>query len=473
MDQLRSQRGLIRYRHFFNRERVVLVSPKAHFEVLSTKTYDFQKPPEARVALSRTAGHGILVAEGEEHKRQRKNLMPAFKYQHVRDLYPVFWEKSNDMVNAVTKELGEKERQADDDGAMATNSKGSVLDFGNWLSRCTLDIIGVAAMGVNFDAINDPNNDLNQHYRRVFAGAGTPIARFLLFASLVIPPSILRMLPLKRNEEINTASDFIRSTCRNMVKEKMAKMAASDKEASPVDKDILSVALESGGFTTENLVDQMMTFLAAGHETTSTATGWALLELAQRPELQAELRKEIRAQLPSPSSTSGVPLTADLMDRSVPLLHAVCNEVLRYHAPVPITRRVAVKDTTILNHPIPKGTTVFIVPWAVNFSKEQWGEDALEFKHERWLGDDKVKAHNGGAESPFSNMTFLHGPRSCIGMGFAKAEIACLLAAVLGRFEFEMPGDGSGTTDLTDVQTGVVARPRKGVKLRVRVVGGW
>ena len=459
--------GLIRYKHLFNRERVLLISPKAHSEVLVTKSYEFVKPLEARQTLGRLLGVGILVAEGEEHKQQRKNLMPAFKYQHVRDLYPVFWEKSADMANALAEEL---RRVTKSGGAeVDTNAKGTVMNFGNWLSRCTLDIIGVAGMGFDFNAIHDPNNELNNLYRTVFAGNVTAGARFLFFASVVVPARLLQLLPIRRNAEVAHAAGAIRSTSRKLIQDKQAKMSSSANDQDSVsNKDILSVALSSGGFSVENLVDQTMTFLAAGHETTATATSWALLELAQHPELQANLRAEIRAQLPSPTDTSsGIPLTADLMDKSVPLLHAVCAEVLRYHAPVPMTRRIASRDTTILGQPIPKGTSVFIVPWAVNFSQEQWGPDALRFRPERWLGEGK--AHSGGAESNFSNLTFLHGPRSCIGMGFAKAEFACLLAAVVGRFEFELaPG-----VDVGQVQAGIVARPKHGVKLRARVVEGW
>ena len=465
--------GLIRYMHLGNKERILLTSPKAHSEVLVTKSYDFQKPADARVTLGRLLGVGVLLAEGEEHKHQRKNLMPAFKYHHIRDLYSVFWEKSAQMVNLVTQEI--KDGKAGTD----TNDKGTVIQFENWLSRCTLDIIGIAGMGFDFNAINNPDTELNNHYRTVFGGQSSSAARMLMFLGMIIPPRLIRLLPLERNNTISDAAKSIRSISRKLIKDKQAALAANPDQQN---KDILSVALESGAFTVENLVDQTMTFLAAGHETTATATSWALLELAQRPKLQADLRAEIRAQLPSfaPDTTSNIPMTADLLDKSVPLLHAVCSEVLRYHAPVPMTRRETSVDTSILGHPVPKGTNVFIVPWAVNFSTEQWGADALEFKPERWLdshshgheqGQGQSKAHSGGAESNFSNLTFLHGPRSCIGMSFAKAEFACLLAAVVGRFEFQI-ADPEGW-DIGDVVTGIVARPRGGVKLRMKVVEGW
>jgi cytochrome P450 len=92
--------------------------------------------------------------------------------------------------------------------------------------------------------------------------------------------------------------------------------------------DILSVALESGGFTDENLIDQLMTFLAAGHETTASAMTWATYLLAKHPEVQARLRAEIRENLPSISDTDTAVSSSDI--GRLPYLSAFCNEVLRY-----------------------------------------------------------------------------------------------------------------------------------------------
>lgn len=102
-------------------------------------------------------------------------------------------------------------------------------------------------------------------------------------------------------------------------------------------------------------------------------------------------------------TTDIAPITAELLD-SLPHLHAVCNEVLHLSLPAGLTKRVAVRDTTILGRHVPKGMEVMIVMRAINKSRELWGEDAGEFQPERWL-----QSNNGGAESSFSFMTFLHG----------------------------------------------------------------
>ena len=319
--------------------------------------------------------------------------MPAFQYRHIKDLYPTFWGKSAEMVKVVTKVIKEDENK-DPQG-------GSVIDFADWLSRCTLDIIGIAGMGYNFNAIYDPNAELNHTYRSVFTPSSQ--AKLLAFLGQIIPIPLLRLLPLKRNDDIASAAATIRGVSRRLIQEKQRRLADVEKR-DEVGKDILSVALASGGFTVENLVDQTMTFLAAGHETTATATQWALVALSQHPEMQTRLRDEIREILPSLDEDTR--MTAELMD-SLPYLHAVCSEVLRFHAPVPFTRREAARDTTICGQFVPKGTNIAIVPWAVNFSKELWGEDAEEFNPDRWLGEKRK--NSGGAESNYSNLTFLHG----------------------------------------------------------------
>ncbi|KAK5132899.1 hypothetical protein LTR04_004812, partial [Oleoguttula sp. CCFEE 6159] len=231
--------GLIRYKFLFNKERVLLTSPKALGEVLVTKNYEFIKPPHLRSGLGRILGIGILLAEGEEHKRQRKLLSPAFAFRHVKDLYPLFWSKSIESVAAMTASI----KQA----SGTTEKPSNIIEIGNWASRATLDIIGVAGLGQDFHAIEDPDNELNQTYRSLFSPGRA--ARVLQLAGMFLPFWLLKRLPVKRNDEIEAASNLIKRTCYDLVQAKKAKMAKGER----TDNDILSVALESGGFSDEDL----------------------------------------------------------------------------------------------------------------------------------------------------------------------------------------------------------------------------
>ncbi len=123
----------------------------------------------------------------------------------------------------------------------------------------------------------------------------------------------------------------------------------------------------------------------------------------------------------------------------MPYLNAVCNEALRLYPAAPVTSRVAIRDTTILGHHIPKHTFLFAVPWATNRNPELWGPDSEDFVPERWIDKETGRTTmNGGASSNFSFLTFLHGPHSCIGEKFARAELRVLLATIIGNFEMEM-----------------------------------
>lgn len=225
---------------------------------------------------------------------------------------------------------------------------------------------------------------------------------------------------MQRNADIYAAARLIRAMCADLIKEKKEKLARKEL----VDLDILSVALESGAFSDENLIDQLMTFLAAGHETTASAMTWATYLLAKHPEVQARLRAEVREHLPPISSPEDTTTVSSMDIDRMTYLNAVCNEVLRYFSPVPLTLRVAACDTSIQGQFVPKGTQIMLVPWAVNKSVSLWGDDALEFNPDRWIpksSNDK-QAASGGATSNFAFLSFLHGPRSCIGLSFAKAE---------------------------------------------------
>ena len=381
--------------------------------------------------------------------------MPAFAYRHIKDLYPVFWSKSREMVLAMTSSM---ERAKP--GPIEDIKQAPVVEVAGWTSRAALDIIGLAGMGQDFNAIQDPNAELSTTYRKVFQPSRQ--AQFLGILGLFIPFWLLRALPVKRNEDIETAANTVKKVCRQLIRQKKLKL---DNKEKRVDVDILSVALESGGFTEENLVDQMMTFLAAGHETTATSMVWAIHALCLNPQFQTRLRDEIRAHLPSIDDVEATVTDQDL--ERLPFLHAVCNEVLRVHAPVPLTLREAANDTSILGQPVPKGTRIIIAPWAVNLSTTLWGPDAAAFNPDRWMGPGR--ANSGGADSNYAFLTFLHGPRSCIGQAFAKAEFACLLASLVGRYEMALEDP---VRDI-EIKGGITARPKDGLMVRMRRIEGW
>ncbi|KAE8151190.1 cytochrome P450 [Aspergillus avenaceus] len=445
--------GMIRYYISINLERILPVGPKALSELLVQKAYEFPKPGFIRAALRRLAGgHGLLLVEGDDHKKQRKNLLPAFSYRHVKELYPVFWTKSVEMVKGIEDELRDR-----------VNPEDKVIQMGNWASRAALDIVGLAGMDHDFQSLRDPENELTRTYKNILAEPPLYWKIILLMALLFGDPAFVHDLPLGRNKSAQESSDIIRDVARQMIRQKRTKL----ENGTPTkDVDIVSVALQSGNFTEEELVDQMMTFLGAGHETTSTALQWCVYVLCNHPDVQTRLREEVRTNLPSISTENPEPLCAATLD-SLPYLNAFCNEVLRFHPSVPATIRAASRDTTICGQYVPKGTLFLVCPELINKSKELWGPDADKFDPERWLGPGR--ANNGGANSNFANLTFLQGPRSCIGQGFAKAELACLVATVVGKFHMQLEDPDAPLV----VRESATVCPKDGVLARMTPLEGW
>lgn len=379
--------------------------------------------------------------------------MPAFAYRHVKDLYPVFWAKSTKLVNALMAVVNKE-----DPGVPL--SETPVIEIGNWGSRAALDIIGVAGMGKDFNAIDNPETELNRTYRKVFEP--TKSGQILNLMGFFLPQWLIRAIPVSHNNNIIEASETIKKVARGLIRAKKEKLERTEKRT---EVDILSVAIESGGFSEEDLVNQMMTFLAAGHETTATTLIWAFYCLGQNLSMQTRLREEIRCSLPSLYDKDAV-MSSEVLDKCQ-YLHAVCNEVLRLYSPVPATLRETSCNTTIQNSFIPKGTTVILPIKAINTNTKFWGADADKFNPDRWMGSGKT--NTGGAQSNYAFMTFLHGPRSCIGQAFAKAEFACLLASVVGRFEFELEDKDKEI----EIGTGITAKPKGGLNVRMRPLDGW
>ena len=152
--------------------------------------------------------------------------MPAFAFRHVKDLYPVFWGKSQEMTDQIAAAIR----------SQRPDEFSSVVDISDWASRATLDIIGLAGMGKDFDSLSNPQNELNQTYRQLFAGGrGAQLVQLLLG---LLPHWLAVRLPLKRNQEIGNAVRTIKKFARDLIRDKRAALATG----SATGIDILSVA---------------------------------------------------------------------------------------------------------------------------------------------------------------------------------------------------------------------------------------
>jgi cytochrome P450 len=209
------------------------------------------------------------------------------------------------------------------------------------------------------------------------------------------------------------------------------------------------------GMTAEQLRDEVLTLLLAGHETTAVALSWAWWELGRHPEVRAELDRELARD------STRLALREAAWDR-LPFTRAVFAETLRLHPPAYVTARRATTDVDLGGHRIPRGTGILIAPYALHRDPRSW-PDPLAWTPQRWLDaagafDEDAPGHPRGAYLPFGA-----GPRICIGAGFATMEAVLLLAGLASSWRPEIaPGYDPGE------QPAVTLRPRHGIPAVLR-----
>ncbi|CCM05367.1 uncharacterized protein FIBRA_07582 [Fibroporia radiculosa] len=404
----------IKYKGLFNRDIVYTVDPRALNHILSHST-DYPKPELVRFSLSQFLGEGLLFVENDQHRQQRRIMNPAFGPAQIRELAEIFFEKAIQLRDAWSHEI-------------AKHSEPAKIEVLGWLTKTTLDVIGLAGFDYDFDTlnINGKPNELYQAFQVIFGKAALrpsviPMLKYLF------PP--LRVIPDIGQRRIARARAVMDRIALKLVREKKADIAsaagadkAGTKPARLQSRDLLTLLLkanvgadipESQRLSDSDVIAQIPTFLVAGHETTSNATSWGLYALALAPAVQSKLREELWA----------VPTDSPSMDelQALPLLDAVVRETLRLHAPVPFTVRVAVRDDVI-----PLGTPYTDLRGQVHDS----------IRPERW---DAMPEAAQSIPGVWGNMmTFLGGPRSCIGFRFTLIEMKAIMFTLLRAFEFEL-----------------------------------
>lgn len=200
------------------------------------------------------------------------------------------------------------------------------------------------------------------------------------------------------------------------------------------------------------------------HDTTATSVAWSLHLLSKYPKVQEKLRAEIREHMPflfDPETREDF----DRLDKAdvdqLPYLDNVCRESLRYIPSIPMTVRQAIADDKLGEYHIPAGTTIYMLANAINRLPQYWGPTANDFDPERW--DNLPPTYTTNAF-----MTFLQGPRGCIGRKFAEVEMKMLLCTLLSVFKFERDMSVEDPEDLKMWR--LVLRPRDGVSLMTTAI---
>ncbi|KAF9359184.1 hypothetical protein BGX26_012959 [Mortierella sp. AD094] len=432
--------GIISYCGLGNSRRVFVADPKAIQHVFNTHSYNYPKTPRTVRLLSQVIGYGVLLVEGDVHKKQRKMLNPAFSIKHIKEMVPLMSIPSELMAKMWLERVDQ------------SNEKGVEFDITTDLGRATLDIIGLAGFGYDFNALTDPDNELSIAYRELFYSTSnlSQLLRAFIpyYTSLPTPDNNRRWAAINAIDRVST----------RLIAEKRAQALTEDPTVGPdgeqiESKDLMSIlirgnesvgSLEDGKLTDTELKDQILTFLAAGHETTSVTVTWMLHVLSINPEVQTRVRDEFLTEIGKPQAGKSPSYEAL---NALPYLNACVKELLRFIPPVPITSRVAAQDDNILGYDIPKGTPIFIAPATLHKLKSVYGEDAEEFKPERWMDPATLpdglttKTKFVTPDMHWAYQPFLTGPRNCIGSKFALIETKILMYHILTQLEFyPVPG---------------------------------
>ncbi|KAJ7241331.1 cytochrome P450 [Mycena haematopus] len=333
----------------------------------------------------------------------------------------------------------------------------------------TLDVIGQAGFNYRFDALEADGkpNELNDAFTELFHSPYANRYAGFRLAQGIAP--ILQLVPGPGWTLLRAARNKMSGIGKQIVNKSKAGIRASEGEKTlGARRDLLSTLLKANMSTSipeshrlddAEMVGQIPTFFFAGHETTSLATSWALHALSAHPTAQSKLREELF------TLSTDNPTMDEL--NSLPYLEAVVREMMRVHAPVVNTQRMAMQDDILPlakpyidkdgkahdSLPIPKGQRIHIPILAINTDKEIWGEDAGEFRPERW---EKIPDSVSAIPGVWANLlTFFAGPHNCIGFRFSLVEIKALLFTLVRAFEFEEAVKGG----IGRVTVGLLQRP--------------
>lgn len=238
--------GLIRFPGVFNQDLLLLTNPRTLGEVLVHKAYDFEKPLGVRDLLRIILGNGLIVTEGDVHKFQRKHIIPSFRLRHIKELYPIFWSKASELKDRITADLMQKP------------NGDQVVEINGWANKVTIDVIGLATMGRNFNTLHHSGDELIKDYEEILEPTKEKTLYFLVH--FIFPRWFIAMWPWKLNKRLRATTSSLRHVCIQLVKDKKALL----KQDSENQVDILSLLIKSNDFSDEMLVDQLLTFLAAG-----------------------------------------------------------------------------------------------------------------------------------------------------------------------------------------------------------------
>jgi cytochrome P450 len=364
----------------------------AHLERALVDDRDaFGKADDFRVAF----GTGLVATEGEQWTRQRGTLQPFFARDSVRSY-----------VDGMAEQV---------DRRVARWTPGERVDIQRETRDLTLDVLFATLFGRELAV--DGDEEIREAAGRLhdwFAPTSYPLPTWV---------------PTPARRRFRAGRERLRGVATDLLDE-----AAADPPASPADADdllstLVAVRERAGAgatMTDEEIRDQLVTLIFAGHDTTASALSLAFYELARHPTVRDRVHAEV-------DGLDGPPTAADL--DSLPVTERVVTETLRLYPPVYVLPRETTRRVAVDGYRIPAGEPVWLGVRQVH-RDDRFFDDPETFRPARWDGLRE--------EIPdFAYAPFGGGPRLCIGRGFALAEAKLALATVCRRYRLSVGPPGT------------------------------
>ncbi|KAL6846927.1 hypothetical protein ACP4OV_022780 [Aristida adscensionis] len=393
--------------------------------------------------LGRLLGRGLVFIDGDEWRRHRRAVHPAFDMDKLK------------MMTATISDCAGS-RMAGWAAQVAKGGGAAEIELSGELEELTADVISHTAFGTSY-----------REGKQVFLAQ-----RELLFLAFSTSYDVhvpgLAYLPTKKNLRTRQLDKTVRATLMAIIKNRLA---AGKHDAGGYGDDLLGLMLEaacapaSGGagesespaiLSMDEIVDECKTFFFAGQDTTSHLLAWAMLLLATHPEWQDKLREEVRREC---GGAGEAPPTGDELSR-LRLVTMFLLETLRLYGPASQIHREAGEGARLAGVELPRGTIVTIPVATIHRDAAVWGADAGEFRPERF-----ANGATRAARHPNALLAFSAGPRSCIGQNFAMIEAKAVVAMALQRFVLELsPRYVHAPLDV------ITLRPRHGLPMLLKTL---
>jgi cytochrome P450 len=361
-------------------------------------------------------GNGLFSSEGDFWLRQRRLMQPAFHRQQIAAL-------SRQMASASAALVEEWQR----------GESGRVIDIVPDMMRLTLGIAGTTLFSHD---ISGDADTLGRAFRVVFAHVSRRMN-----SQMTLP----LWVPTAGNRAVRHAKELLDRVVLEVIEGR--------RRHGPGPGDLLDLLLAArdgesggGGMTDQQLRDEVLTLLTAGHDTVGAALSWSWHLLGQHPDVQEALADEARGRL-----GGRVPDVDDLPH--LPLARAVFDESLRLYPPAPGVAREAIADDEIGGRPVPRKAIISLYFHVTHRDPEYW-EEPEKFRPARFLPG------TGAGRPKWAYLPFGGGPRVCIGNTFALTEGPLVLAALAQHFRLEpVPGH------VVIPDTTFTLRPKNGVRM--------